>query len=162
MDITSTLSLLAGLCGAYYAYKAYINSREVSFPKNHARKKPILLENFHGTSDAFEKFITENVQKTVFINVIIDEDSFNAEVNEDGGGYFVVWTNCFETLNLGEKPSSRKCSGLEIHIEKGDSHDARFYWFRGAYFLTGYFSVIACSGPHQGMWGATLRPEKIR
>ncbi|MTD25838.1 hypothetical protein [Erwinia sorbitola] len=162
MDTISTLSLVAGLAGAYCAYKAYINSKEVSFPRSNARKKPVFLQSFHKTSELFENFIANNTQKTVFINVIIDEKSVEVEIDEEGGGYFVVWTDCFETLNIGEEPSCRKCTGFEIYIEKGHEPDAKIYWFRGAYFLSGYFSIIGYSGPHQGMMGATLRPEKIR
>ncbi|WP_146023277.1 hypothetical protein [Pseudomonas sp. GW456-12-10-14-LB2] len=105
----------------------------------------------------FSSFICENDEGIVFLNLTMDDSSFQGSIDEPNP-YFVAYEECFEDLEDGEEPSCYKCTGTEfsVHI----SHvlgSCFFYWQRGFYRLRGYFVITGYSGPYQGLMACNLR-----
>jgi hypothetical protein len=124
-------------------------------------KKPKLkIEGMVGQlekSIEFNTFIQNNDGKIVFIDIYIPEEEFDGII-EGETPYFVLYDEC-DDLEDGEKPSIRKCSGIEYNINNyGKATDYAFYFMRGFYKLRGYFAILGFEGPHQGLMGASLKP----
>ncbi|WP_139058847.1 hypothetical protein [Thiorhodococcus drewsii] len=108
-------------------------------------------------SAKFERFIAENEGGIVFIDAFIDEMKFYG-VTENPEPYFVLYDECFEPLDAGEHPSYEKCTGICYSIIGiNEENDSRFYLFRGQCKIYGYFAVIGCDGPHQGLMVCKLK-----
>jgi len=108
----------------------------------------------------FVDFIAAHEKEIVRLDVTIEEADFDGSL--EGDTYFVLWDECDE-LEPGEAPSSMKCSGWSYAFETPDPPvpESTLQLFRGAYRVEGYFAVVGCSGPHQGLMGCTLRPVSI-
>lgn len=167
MDYLAVISLIIAAVGlvyaaisAYYAKKAFDSTKLISFPKNNSKQCCVEIDNFSKEGRLFEKFIADNQHSKVYLNVRFDSERI--EIVDTGiEKWFVIWQEAFEPLQEGEKPSFHKCSGFNVTVVINPSADAGLCWNRGYYDLSGYFSIKGYGGPHQGLMGAVIRPERI-
>ncbi|CNL06539.1 Uncharacterised protein [Yersinia frederiksenii] len=161
-DFISTMSFLAACIGAWYAFKAYQASREISFPKNKAHTTPIEIGHSSKEAKKFHDFISDNVDRLVYLNIRFDNDNFefnDSVIDDKKSKNFNIWfeeidTNSTQTV---EPLSVMNASGLNLSIIIDDNSDTKVGYHRGYNMLHGYFYIIAYGGPYQGYMGATLR-----
>ncbi|AZD30240.1 hypothetical protein [Pseudomonas chlororaphis] len=132
----------------------------LGFPDNETGQCKPKFEGVLSSVDDYKElsnFIGANEEGIVFLNLTMDDSSFQGSI-EEPNPYFVAYEECFEELEEGEKPSCYKCTGTEfsVHI----SHvlgSCFFYWQRGFFRLRGYFVITGYSGPYQGLMSCNLR-----
>lgn len=183
----ATVGTLASVLACIYAIKAYESSKTPTFPADDAYTVPIEVFSLSRDATNFEDFLSSHVGRVVYLNVYFDPDSTDVdeepelseeeyESNDDDtkkaidehDKYFdkktlTVWTECFEGYDRKKRPSvENHCIGLSISFLKNSDADAELTWFRGSYYLKGYFSIVEYSGPYQGFRTASLRGERTR
>jgi len=113
-----------------------------------------------GAAKEFIDFIVAHEKEIVRLDVTIEESDFDGSL--EGDTYFVLWDDC-AGLEPAEAPSSMKCSGWSYAFEAPAPPvpESTLHYFRGTYRVEGYFAVVGCSGPNQGLMGCTLRSVSI-
>ena len=164
-NILSLLGILVSLASCYFAYKAFSTSKEISFPENNPRENICLLKNFSEDAIKFERFLSKHKHKKVYLSIEFDGSEF--EVGESGESdesekskWLAIWTSSFEPLADGEKPSSFNSHGYQLTVVPHEGGFGGFYWYKGAYRLSGHFYIEGYLGPYQGMMSAVVAAAK--
>lgn len=158
-NILSLIGIFVSVASCYYAYKAFSSSKEISFPAKKPRGKICVIKQFSEESKSFELFISRNIHRKVYLNIEFENENF--ETGEDGESrWFVMWKEIFEEIPEGGKASSFNSHGYQVTIIPDQNGYGEFYWFKGAYRLSGYFYIEGYLGPYQGMMSATLSAAK--
>ncbi|WP_145491548.1 hypothetical protein [Yersinia rohdei] len=162
-DFIAFVGLVVGCVSAYFAWKAYAVSREISFPKKNAHKKLFYIRKLTKGALDFNFFLKENVDKKVYISVHFDsEDVEYIEVKEDRVFNVTVtmdiWIDNFSKVGEGETLSGMNSTSLYLQI--CDDYKRHLYWENGGYTMKGYFAVEAY-GSKQGHHGVLLKPLPI-
>ncbi|MGQ7947808.1 hypothetical protein [Providencia huashanensis] len=156
-----------------YSIKAYNGTREIAFPQNDAHITAELIGSFTKEGENFLEFLGNNVNRVVYINIILDDASISVDENKrdsnyadnidkNENNYFTIWDICGDDYKQGDDFEYPQCTGTTIAVIDSENSDSNLYWYRGNFRLQGYFSVLDYYGPYQGMMGVTLRGEKIR
>ncbi|QLR42772.1 hypothetical protein HV346_08850 [Enterobacter sp. RHBSTW-00994] len=162
-DIMALLGLLVGVVAAFFAWKAYSVSKELSFPAKKAHTNACYLKPLSKNAEDFRRFLEENNFKKIYLNIQFDSD--DCEYAEcDGESKFNVtatltfWVDNFTPLKEGEVLNSFNSSSLLIQVS--GAHERHLYWHKGGYRLQGYFALEGY-GVQQGHSGCLLRPLPI-
>lgn len=162
-DIMALLGFLVGVVAAFFAWKAYSVSKELSFPAKKAHTNECYLKPLSKNAKAFRKFLEENNYKKIYLNIQFDSDDCEYAVC-DGKSKFNVtatltfWVENFTSLKEGESLSGLNSSSLLIQVS--GPHERHLYWNKGGYRLQGYFALEGY-GVQQGHSGCLLRPLPI-
>ncbi|WP_434669164.1 hypothetical protein ACMYSO_02765 [Klebsiella sp. B345] len=141
-NFLSILGILVSIASCYYAYRAFASSKEISFSAANPRESVCVVKNFSEEAKRFEGFISKNKHKKVYLSMEFDGSDF--EVIEDGDSrWMVVWTETFQEIPKGEKPSPLNSSGYQLTIIPHEEGYGEFHWFRGAYRLSGISTLMA-------------------
>jgi len=158
-NILSFLGILVSVASCYYAYKAFSASKEISFPANNPREDVCVLKHFSEDAINFERFISKNKHRKVYLSIEFDSSEF--EVGDSGESkWLVIWTSSFEKIPDGERPSSFNSHGYQLSVVPHEEGFGGFYWYRGAYRLSGHFYIEGYLGPYQGMMSAVVAAAK--
>lgn len=84
-----------------------------------------------------------------------DFDSFG----ENDRALFTFWPECREKLDPGERPTSKKCVGVQITILGEQPARVGLLWTSGFYRVQGNFEV-SMDGTNQGIHAFTLKPAE--
>jgi len=114
---------------------------------------------------SFVDFIYANLRQVVEIDAYMNWDDFDGDPGGEGTfirTWMVLWTRNYERIPTGEKPSCFNSEGVEYHIDTNrEAPESCLMLYRGSARLTGYFSVVSYSGPHQGLMAVRLRPLRV-
>lgn len=162
-DLIALSGLLAGIVAAFYSWKAYVVSKELTFPAKKAHTNTCYLKPLSKNAEAFRFFLEKNNFKKIYLNIQFDSD--DCEFSEcEGDSKFNVtatltfWVENFTPLKEGESLNGHNSSSLLIQVS-GD-HERHLYWHKGGYRLQGYFALEGY-GVQQGHSGCLLRPLPI-
>lgn len=118
-----------------------------------------------GMSAGFVEFIYAHLRQVVEVDVYMDWDDFDGDPGSEGSfvrSWMVLWTRNYGPIPSGEKPSCFNSEGVEYNIDTDrDAPESCLMLYRGSARLKGYFSVVGCDGPHQGLMGVRLRPLRV-
>lgn len=158
-NFLSLLGVLVSIACCYYAYKAFASSKETSFPEKNPREKICILRQFSEDANCFERFLSKNKHRKVYLNIEFDGDGFEL-TDSDDSKWMVIWTEKFEEIPPTEKPSTRNCSGFQLTIIPHEDGFGHIYWYKGAYRLSGHFYIDGYLGPYQGLMSAVISAAK--
>ncbi|MGR4047908.1 hypothetical protein [Kosakonia cowanii] len=158
-NILSVIGLFISAASAYYAYKAFSSTKEISFPKVKPRENVCLVKQFSKEAKDLEQFIKEHKHRRVYLSIDLDGNNFEASRDVDSAS-LSVWTEEFDHIKEGEKPSSFNSHGFQITVANVDHGYGDFSWFKGNYRLSGYFFIEDYRGPYQGIMAAVISPAK--
>ena len=188
-SIMTAIGTVASVLACIYAIKAYDSSKTPTFPLDGAYTDSIEISSLTKDAYRFEDFLAAHVGRVVYLNVYFDPDSGLIDVDEEpelspeeyesydketreaidqrnaalDPESLTIWTECYDGFDKKQRPSvENHCTGLTISFLKNPSSYSSLEWFRGGYYLKGYFQVVLHRGPYQGFWIATLRGESAR
>ncbi|MFK4074184.1 hypothetical protein ACI2KX_10835 [Ectopseudomonas khazarica] len=154
--LIGALGVLAAIYHPEIRRKLGLDPSKSSLTTLNRPKYQAVVSGFYGARD-FSNFIAANDDGLVYLDIQIDEDEF-----QGGESEFTLFEEAYETIGSGEKPSVFNSTGTSYQINIADSAgDAVSYIHRGFYHLRGYFAVVGCSGPNQGLMSCLLRGVKI-
>lgn len=160
-NILSFIGVIVSLASCYYAYKAFSSTKEISFPPVNPRNSVCLVRQFSNEAKKLEEFISKHKHKKVYLSIDLDGDNFEANKEKDGNAVWIsVWTETFDSINEGERPSTFNSHGFQLTIVFNDSGYGDFSWFKGNHRLSGYFFIDDYRGPYQGMMSAVISTAK--
>ncbi|AIU88315.1 hypothetical protein [Pectobacterium odoriferum] len=188
-SIMTAIGTVASVLACIYAIKAYESSKTPTFPLDDAYTDSIEISSLTKNAHRFEEFLGSHVGRVVYLNVYFDPDSgyvdvdkepelspeeyesydkeTKKEIDEHNEAFdqssLTIWTECYEGYNKKLRPGvDNYCTGITISFLKNPNSYSSLDWFRGAYYLKGFFQVVHYSGPYQGFMVATLRGESAR
>lgn len=188
-SIMTAIGTVASVLACIYAIKGYESSKTPTFPLDDAYTNSIEISSLTKNANRFEDFLETHVGRVVYLNVYFDPDSGQIDVDEEpelsqeeyesydkdtreeidqrnealDPESLTIWTECYDGFDKKQRPSvENHCTGLTISFLKNPSSYSSLEWFRGAYYLKGYFQVVLHRGPYQGFRIATLRGESAR
>ncbi|MCW7549211.1 hypothetical protein OO184_15035 [Photorhabdus sp. APURE] len=158
------VSLIVGGVAAYYAWKAYSVSKELTFPKKNAHKTTCYVRQLTKESCDFNNFLQDSIHRRVYINIYFNSDDvdyaeFPAEPPFNVSATMTIWIDNFKQVTKGESLNALNSTSLYIQICDDFKH--HLYWETGGYRMQGYFAVVA-HGMKQGQYGTMLRPLSIQ
>ncbi|HAW3351317.1 TPA: hypothetical protein ACGSHR_002905 [Escherichia coli] len=158
-NFLSFIGILVSIASCYYAYKAFISSKEISFPKKKPRENICVLKNFSKEANDFESFLSANIHRKVYLSIELDGNEFHLEETDDSK-WLVIWTDKIGDVPLEEEPSTRTCSGFQLTITPHEDGFGHVYWYRGSYRISGHFYIEGFLGPYQGLMSAVISAAK--
>ncbi|MFQ6284470.1 hypothetical protein ACLMPM_03560 [Yersinia enterocolitica] len=160
-NFIASISFLAACVGAWYAYKAYQSSKEVSFPKSNAHEKYVEIKHLSKEAKEFQAFLYKNEDRLVYLNIIFDSNEFEFSDDSINGEKTVclnIWVQKTEKDEEEKEPLSvMNADGLNISIIIDDRSNAKVCGVRGINIIKGYFYIDGFGGPNQGYMGAIVR-----
>ncbi|CQH41877.1 hypothetical protein [Yersinia enterocolitica] len=162
-DFIAFVGLVVGCVSAYFAWKAYAVSREISFPKRNAHKELLYIRELTKGALDFNSFFKENVDKRVYISVHFDSEDIEYQEFKEKKAFNVtvtmtIWIDSFSKVEEGDTLSGMNSTSLYVQI--CDDYNRHLYWENGGYTMKGYFAVEAY-GTKQGHHGVLLKPLSI-
>lgn len=162
-DLIALSGLLVGVVAAFYARKAYVVSRDLTFPAKKAHTYVCYLKPLSKNAVAFRLFLEENNFRKVYLNLQFDSDDCEFAKCEGESKFNVTatltfWVENFNPLKEGESLNGFNSSSLLIQVS--GAHERHLYWHKGGYRLQGYFALEGY-GVQQGHSGCLLRPLPI-
>lgn len=158
-DFLSFVGILVSLASCYYAYKAFASSKEITFPEKNARTEICVLKHFSTEAHRFERFLSQNQHRKVYLNIELESDDFEV-ADSDDSKWLVVWTKRYQNTSTEDKPSAENSSGYQLTITPHDDGFGHIYWYRGAYRLSGHFYIEGYLGPYQGLMSVVISAAK--
>lgn len=161
-DALTALGIFISLISAYFAYKAYSSSKEITFPKRNARKSGAIISNLSPEAINFHSFISDNRDRKVYINILLD----GIEVHQPpdniyiGNHSFIIWDEKINPASNGVELTTENYSGIEVNISQKDETIGKIWYERGCYRLQGEFYIYTYGGPYQGIMTSVLIPIK--
>jgi hypothetical protein len=103
-----------------------------------------------------DDFLEAHGEEEVRLDLSWREGAFDGG-EESGFQFFVLYEDCSEKLEAGEKPNVGSCAGTEYNIPK---RGGKSYLVRegGGWRLRGVFTAGEKTGPKQGLFAVVLEP----
>ncbi|GJL47095.1 hypothetical protein TUM17580_31540 [Citrobacter farmeri] len=162
-DLIASIGILVSGIAAFFAWKAYAVSKELSFPAKNAHVSACYLRQLSKNAVMLTDFFKYNNNKKIYLNIQFDSD--DCEFSEMGGdtefnvtATLTIWVENFNPLKEGESLNGMNSSSLLIQVS--GQHRNHLYWNKGGYRLQGYFALEGF-GIQQGHYGVLLRPLPI-
>jgi hypothetical protein len=160
--LLAAMGVVIGVVSAVYARNSYLSAKIPSFPKTKSNLSPIEIKHLSKEALKFNRFLRDNADRKVYLNILLDADHFEISDLDAGRAKWTnIWLESFEKVTEADELSSKNSNGLNVTFHMSETNDAKIYWDKGRYLIKGYFCILGYGGPQQGYMGSVLRSDDI-